>query len=143
MRLRRRLGLPAPALLAISLGACSSAFNYIADEYRGVPIVEVTMPDDAYRVFDKPAANRMMITSSLGSAVGQGLAAGLTAGVAAGPPKPRFEAAAAQFLEESGRRGCRLIDTYLLARPQWEVKYDCSPLAAAPAAAALAKGKNR
>ena len=119
-------------LLLLPLAACSSAVTYIQDEYRGVPIVEVQMPDDTYRVFDKPAASKMMVTSSLSSAMGQGLAAGITVGTAAGPPKPLFEAAALRFLDESGRRGCRLIDTYLLARPQWEVKYDCSPAPAPP-----------
>jgi hypothetical protein len=117
--------------MALPLAGCSSALSYIIDEYRGVPVVEVSMPDDTYRVFDKPAQSKMMITSSLASAAGQGFALGLTMGAADGPPKPRFEATAAKHLQDTGRTGCRLIDAYLLAKPQWEVKYDCTPLAAA------------
>lgn len=118
------------AILALCamLGGCAS-INYIRDEYHGVAIVEVAMPDDTYRVFDKPAEGKLMITSSIASAAGQGFVRGLTLGVAPDPPRPLFEAAAARFLEQSGRQGCRVVDAYLLARPQWEVKYDCTPAA--------------
>lgn len=119
--------------LCLALAGCASV-NYIIDEYRGVPVMEVKMPDDTYRVFDKPAQNKMMVTSSLSSAAGQGFARGLTFGAApTDPPKPLFEAAALQFLNENGRAGCRVVDAYLLARPQWEVKYDCTPVVVAPA----------
>jgi hypothetical protein len=120
----RNLGIVA---LCTALGGCAS-INYIMQEYQGVPVAEVTMPDDTYRIFDKPAANKLMVTSSLASAAGQGFVRGLTLGTApTDGPKPLFEAAALQFLDESGRHGCRVVDAYLLARPQWEVKYDCSP----------------
>lgn len=113
------------------LGGCAS-INYIVNEYRGVDVREVKMSEDTYRVFDKPAQSKMMVTSSLGSAAGQGFAKGLTFGAAqTEPPKPLFEAAALQFLTENGRPGCRVLDAYLLASPQWEVKYDCSPVVAA------------
>lgn len=111
------------------LCGCSSAVSYITAEYRGVEVLKVQMPDDEYRIFDKPDQSKMMVTSSLGSAVGQGLLKGATFGAATtAPPKPLYEAAAAQFLTQSGRKGCRILDAYLLAQPQWEVKYDCSPL---------------
>lgn len=127
------------AAICAALGGCASV-NYIIDEYRGVPVQEVKMPDDTYRIFDKPAQSKLMATSSLTSAAGQGFARGLTFGAAAtDPPKPLFEAAALQFLTESGRHGCRVIDAYLLARPQWEVKYDCSP----PPQAALANPSSK
>lgn len=119
--------------LCVALGGCAST-NYIMEEYHGITVVEVKMPDDTYRIFDKPAQSKLMATSSLGSAFGQGLVAGVTAGTAGGPPKPLYEAAALQFLAENGRPGCRVVDAYLLARPQWEVKYDCTPPAAAVAA---------
>lgn len=113
--------------MCAALGGCAS-ISYITSEYHGVEVREVKMPDDTYRIFDKPAQNKLMVTSSLGSAAGQGLARGLTFGAApTDPPKPLFEAAALQFLTESGRPGCRVVDAYLLARPQWEVKYDCAP----------------
>ncbi|MBW7968136.1 hypothetical protein [Bradyrhizobium sp. BR 10289] len=117
--------------VASGLSGCAS-INYIVNEYRGVEVREVKMAEDTYRVFDKPAESKMMVTSSLGSAAGQGFAKGLTFGAAqTEPPKPLFERAALQFLTESGRPGCRVLDAYLLASPQWEVKYDCSPVVAA------------
>lgn len=116
------------AALCAALGGCASV-NYIVKEYDGVKVVEVKMPDDTYRVFDKPDQSKLMITSSLGSAAGQGFVKGLTLGaIPTDTPKPLFEAAASQFLQESGRSSCRIIDAYLLAQPQWEVKYDCTPL---------------
>lgn len=130
----RRLGAMA---LCAALGGCASV-NYIMEEYQGIPIVEVKMPDDTYRIFDKPAQSKLMVTPSMASAAGQGFVRGLTLGTApTDGPKPLFEAAALQFLAENGRPGCRVVDAYLLARPQWEIKYDCSPpVAIAPAAVA-------
>jgi hypothetical protein len=114
-------------MLCTALSGCASV-NYIMQEYQGIPVVDVRMPDDNYRIFDKPAASKLMATSSLASAAGQGFVRGLTLGaVPTDSPKPLFEAAALQFLTESGRPNCRIVDAYLLARPQWEVKYDCSP----------------
>lgn len=130
MAFRDSAGVVLAGVLGFGLSGCAS-INYIVNEYRGIEVREVKMPDDTYRVFDKPAESKMMVTSSLGSAAGQGFAKGLTFGAAqTEPPKPLFEAAALQFLTDSGRPGCRVLDAYLLASPQWEVKYDCSPVLA-------------
>jgi hypothetical protein len=68
-----------------------------------------------------------MITSSLSSAMGDGAIRGLTLGaVEATPAKPIFQRAAEEYLASTGR-SCSIIDAYLLIRPQWEFKYDCSP----------------
>ena len=119
------------ALLLVAVSAlltgCGTAANYTRSEYEGIAIEEVAMPEDTYRVFDKPAANKMMVTTSIGTAMGQGFAHGLTYGAATGTPKPLFEAAAIRYLEEHGRSGCRIIDAYMLVQTQWEVKYDCTP----------------
>jgi hypothetical protein len=122
--------------VALALGGCGAGVQYIMDEYRGVPVQEVVMPEDTYRVFDKPTENKMMLTPSLGATAGMGVAQGLTFNsFDATPPKPVFEAAAAQFLRNSGR-SCELLETYLLVKPQWEVKYRCTaPGAPAPQAA--------
>lgn len=115
--------------LCVTLGGCATV-NYVMQEYNGVPVQEVRMPDDTYRIFDKPAVSKLMVTSSLSSAAGQGFVKGLTLGtIPTDAPKPLFEAASLQFLTESGRKGCRIIDAYILAQPQWEIKYDCSPVA--------------
>jgi hypothetical protein len=104
-------------------------------EYTGVEVKEIEIPgDDVYRIFDKPAANKMMVTSSLSSAASQGFAQGLTFGaVNAAPPKPRYEAAAIAWLKQTGRESCRIVDGYLIQQPQWEFKYNCVPISAAPA----------
>ena len=119
--------------LFLSLGCFGCAgINYAAQQYSGVRVEEVAMPDDTYRIFDKPAENRMMVTSSLAAAMGQGLGAGLLLNAIDNtPPKPRFDAAALQYLENTGRPGCRVVDLYLLVKPQFEVKYDCAPQASA------------
>jgi hypothetical protein len=128
----RTLGIVA---LCVTLGGCAT-ISYVMQEYHDVPVQEVRMSDDTYRIFDKPAASKLMVTSSLSSAAGQGFVKGLTFGaVPTDAPKPLFEAASLQFLSENGRPGCRIVDAYLLAQPQWEVKYDCSPPPASPATA--------
>lgn len=133
--------LVALAALCAALGGCASA-NYVMDQYSGVAIKEVRIPDDTYRIYDKPSENKLMVTSSLGSAAGQGFVKGLTFGTAqTEPPKPLYEAAALQFLNESGRPGCRIKESYLLMQPQWEVKYGCSPMVAATAPQLSRRGR--
>jgi hypothetical protein len=39
--------------LCAALGGCA-LINYIIEEYHGIPVQEVKMPDDTYRIFDKP-----------------------------------------------------------------------------------------
>lgn len=101
------------------------------DEYSGVDVQNVTLSDDIYRIFDKPAQSKMMVTSSVSSAAAQGFAQGATFGaIDSNVPRPLFEAAARQFLVQTSRASCRVTDVYLLVRPQWEAKYDCTPPAA-------------
>lgn len=117
--------------LALMLGGCSAGLRYILDEYGGIPVREVALSDDTYRVFDKPSASRMMVTSSYRSALNQGLGKGALLGALdTTPPRPLFEAAAMAYLRETGRASCRVTDAYLLVQPQFEVKYDCTPLPA-------------
>jgi hypothetical protein len=113
--------------LALALGGCAGV-SYIMQEYSGIERQTVQMPDDNYWVFDKPAANKMMVTSSPGAAAAQGFGSGLLLNAVDNtPPKPLFEAAAITFLAQSGRASCRIVDAYLLVKPQYEVKYDCTP----------------
>jgi hypothetical protein len=111
----------------------------LAGEYSDVRAEEVAMPDDTYRIFDKPAASKMMVTSSLGSATAQGVGSGLLLNAVDNtPPKPLFDTAALQYLQNTGRSGCRIVDSYMLMKPQFEVKYDCTPtVAVAPPVASL------
>lgn len=120
--------LPLAAAILLGATACTSGISYVLDNYKGVEKQEILVEgDDTYRVFDKPTASRMMVTSSLGAAAGQGALKGLTLGaVESAPPKPRFQKAAETFLASTGRADCRITDGYLLVNPQWEFTYDCS-----------------
>jgi hypothetical protein len=135
--------LAAAGLVALSLSGCAGV-KYAVDEYHGIPVQEVVMPDDTYRVFDRPEQNKLMITSSVGSAAAQGFGSGLFLGMVDNtPPKPLFDAAALKFLEQSGRPGCRIIDSYIVVKPQFEVKYDCTPPAPPIASAAPRKPRSQ
>lgn len=93
--------------------------------YSDVPVQQVTTQYDTFRVFDKPAENRMMVTSSLASAAAQGFTGGLLLNpTVTATPKPVFEEAAQAYLKQTGRN-CKIVDGYLLVNPQWEFKYSC------------------
>lgn len=120
---------------ALSLAGCAG-MNYAMENYNGVKVEDVGMPDDTYRVFDKPTENRMMITPSVAAAAGIGFAGGASFGAVDGvAPRPRFEAAALQYLREVGRGECQVREFYLIVKPQYEIKYDCpnAPMANPPA----------
>ena len=114
-----------PVFGAALLSGCAS-MEYIVKNYNEVPIVHHSTPYDTFRIFDKSAENKLMITSSLGMAAAGGFAKGLTFG-ASGPttPRPVFQEAVESYLSKTGR-ACRVIDGYILADPQWEFRYDCS-----------------
>lgn len=118
-------------LLALSLGGCAG-MGYAMEHYTGIDPVPVAVEgDDIYRVFDKTDAGRMMVTSSLGNAFAQGAGRGMFLGaVDTTPPKPLFERAALQYLQGTERGHCRITDGYLIVTPQYEFKYDCSPVQA-------------
>lgn len=129
----RRLSVVACAL---ALAGCAGV-SYVMKEYSGIsPKPFEIEGEDIYRVFDRPEANKLMITPSFGKAAGAGALQGLTFGgvdaMDSIGPKPMFEHAALAYLKSTGRQ-CRVLDGYLVIRPQWEFKYDCSlPALAAP-----------
>jgi hypothetical protein len=104
--------------------------EYIVKNYNDIKMVEHTTSYDTFRIFDKPAEGKVMVTSSLGAAAAGGFVKGLTFG-ASGPAvsKPIFQEAIEDFLAKSGRT-CRIMDGYLLVDPQWEFRYDCIPAVA-------------
>lgn len=112
------------ASLAI-LGGCAE-LSYAQENYGDVAIVHHQHGQDMWRIFDKPAENRLMITSSIGTAVGGGAAQGLTFGLsgAVGGPQGNFRAAAQSYLDAKGQ-GCRITDGALLIEPQYEFFYEC------------------
>lgn len=137
---------------ALMLAGCGAGVKYAIDEYSGVEVksFQITEPDgEIYRVFDKPAQSKLMITPSLGRAAGAGFASGLTFGAVSADdslgPKPEFEKATLAYLASTQRPNCRIIDGYVVVRGQWEFKYDCTPLPApaATVAAPVARKKGR
>lgn len=119
------------ALAAASmLCGCASA-SYVMDEYSSVEAKPFAMEGkkDFYRVFDKPAENKLMITPSIGRAAAAGFISGATFGGVAAEDnlgrKPEYEAATMAYLRSTGR-DCRILDGYVVIKSQWEFKYDCS-----------------
>lgn len=97
-----------------------------AMQYEGTPVVPVQTGYDTFRVFDKPAEGRMMVTSSMSAAMSGGAVSGLTLGAApASAPKPYFQEAARKHLDSTGRQTCTITDGYLIIEPQWEFRYSC------------------
>lgn len=81
---------------------------------------------DDWRIFDKSAEGRLMITPSLGRSAGAGAVTGLTFGAAdTDIPKPEYQRAVEGWLSAQGRN-CMVTDGYKLIRPQWEFKYSCT-----------------
>ena len=120
----------APTLICLAavLGGCA-VMPFGTETYVEADEVSVHMPDDVYRVRDKPAESKLVIASVAASA-----ARGFDFRQAYSPttfptqrPMPQLEAAALEFLKQSGRKGCRIVESIPIARPQFELRYDCSP----------------
>lgn len=114
----RRLGL---VLAAAAISGCSPSVGYVMDNYNHVPVVDYEHTTGlAYRVFDRPSDEKMMITGSFKAAFGQSLAGGNTK-----EPAENYTAAAIGWLAKQGRN-CKATSTKLLLEPQYEVTYSCS-----------------
>lgn len=119
----------------VGIGGCAS-LSYITANYGSIEPRPVSTSYDTFRVFDKPDASKLMITSSLGSALAQGAGGGLLLNpTVTAVPKPVFQEAAEQYLTSTGRT-CRIVDGYLLVNPQWEFRYQCDGAATASAGGA-------
>jgi hypothetical protein len=138
-----RTGIAATTISAIALSGCQGR-QYAMDEYNKVPVQSfVVEPADGkprftsdgkggqidrartYRIFDKPAEFKLMITPSLGEAAGSGFLRGLTFGAAdMGEPVVAYRDAAEKYLASTGR-SCSARDIVLIVRPQYEVRYEC------------------
>lgn len=111
-------------LIVFFIAGCAG-MQYAMKHYSGVPVVHHKMPDDTYRVFDKPNEGRLMITSSLGAAAAGGAKSGITFGAASSSaPRNFFQEAAESYLKKTGR-DCTIKDGHLIVSPQWEFFYEC------------------
>lgn len=94
-------------------------------QYSDVTMVQQQMPDDTYRIYDKPGENRLMITPSIGKSMAGGAKAGITLGAYQQPsPLQQMEAAALTFLQGTGRT-CAIQTREEIFPPQWEFTYRC------------------
>lgn len=114
------------ALLAATVLLPGCAGLGYAMQYSGSELTQFEWAGRPWRIFDKAAEQRMMITPSLGRSAGQGLIEGLTFGIADTEiPKPDYQAAVEGFLAGTGRANCQVTDGYKLIEPQWEFTYRC------------------
>lgn len=114
--------------LAGALLAGCANLDYASDNYGTTPMVRFEHQDHPYRIFDKPSANRLMITSSIGSAIGSGFVRGLTFGLLSNhPSEPTMRAATEAYLASTSRK-CSVEAGNLIAQPQWEFRYECEAL---------------
>jgi hypothetical protein len=96
--------------------------RFIGGDYGDVEVVELQLGGETYRVFDKPSANKMIVTKPMGWVLVHG--SGWT-------PKEPFEAAALKHLANTGRSSCRVTEASVIIGPKHEIKYDCTPGSAA------------
>lgn len=122
----------AAALAGLVLSGCAGV-SYIGENFGSQDKQEIAMPDDTYWVFDKPGEMRMAISSSPGAAFATGTAQMMTLyTVNANPEAAKFEAAAAAFLEKSGRPECKPTASQFIVTPYYEVRYECVTAQPAP-----------
>ena len=113
---------------ALSVAGCAN-LDYAVDEYGNTPMVVFEHSDHPYRVFDKPQANKIMMTASLGAAMGNGFIRGLTFGILNNnTSEPAMRSAAEAYLSSTGRT-CQVSPGHLIQEPQWEFRYQCAAIA--------------
>jgi hypothetical protein len=122
------VGKLAIAAAAAILGGCNTdgtnrstneaISNLLVGEYANIAVVELQLGAETFRVFDKPSANKMIVTKPMGWTLLHG--AGWT-------PKEPFEVAAQQHLRNTGRGSCHVTEAGVIMGPKHEIKYECTP----------------
>ena len=107
-------------VLSCGLLAGCSGMGYAIENYSGTKPVQFVEAGKTFRIFDKPAAGRLMITPSLGAAFAQGATFG-----AASSAEMTYQIASQAYLDSTGRK-CEVGDMKLVVQPQWETFYTCS-----------------
>ncbi|MBA4131531.1 MAG: hypothetical protein C0519_08895 [Hyphomicrobium sp.] len=106
-------------LSGCALAGCGGV-SHVVETYGSISSVPVQTPEDTFQVFDRPDKGTMMVNPSIGVAAAHGATFGL-----AGSAKPGYQRAAEQYLANTGRASCVIVDGYEVLKPQWEFKYRC------------------
>lgn len=117
-------------LTAAPLAACSSTSGVGRAMSYPATSTTVAMSDDTYRVFEHRSDKTLMTAPSIGKSAAIGVAKGATLGLtstASMSPQQRHEAAAQQYLAQTGRPNCKITGGHLVLEPQYEFTYECSP----------------
>jgi hypothetical protein len=106
------------------LTSCSAP-QHISDEYRDTPRTRFAFDNNAYRIFDKPSAGKLVITPSVANAMSDSVIRNVTFGAYGNAaPQSSIEAAVTAYLASNGRR-CATDSATLVRKPQWEFAYTC------------------
>jgi hypothetical protein len=120
----RRQAVVAIAVLGTFLAGCAGMSA--AMQYSDVEVQNIDANGHSWRIFDKPAEGRLMITPSVGRAAGIGAVSGSTLGTTdISPTKVDYQLAAQVWLATRHSTSCGITDGYELIRLQWEFKYQC------------------
>lgn len=118
---------------ALLLGSCRTA-AYLSDTYVGVvPQIVTTGCRDAYEIYDKREAGKLLVVSHLFRERPDCGGPGKVALDAEGARKARFREAADTYLGEIRRGGCRILESAALSSLHYEYLYTC-PAAPGPVA---------
>lgn len=121
LRDMKRIGALCAAMALASCAGLNAALDY-----TGTPAVPFADSRDTWRIFDKPADGKLMITPSLVKSGQQGAATAATLGIVSGfLPEPIYRETAQHFLASTGRE-CTVLEGERLIIPQWEFRYRCN-----------------
>lgn len=116
--------LPFLAVAVVALQACTYP-QYVSDEYRYVPLTTFAHDNRSYRIFDKPSAGKLVITSSLTMAVSDTVIRNVTFDeYNNATAREKLDAAVAAYLAAQGRK-CEITNASQIYDPQWEFTYSC------------------
>lgn len=114
------------ALVACAtLAGCGENWAYVGQTYADEPPTRYQVDGRTWRIFDRPAIDRMMITPTLGDAAAAGAVKGATFALAPDyfSRDEHFRPAAAAYL---ATRGCTITRGRLLINTQYEFEYECA-----------------
>ncbi len=112
------------ALVLLGLSACAYP-HYVNDEYRYVPLTNFAHDNRSFRIFDKPSAGKLVITSSLTTAMSDVVIRNATFDKYNNSvERQALENAVTAYLAGQGRT-CIVTGSSLMYDPQWEFTYTC------------------